>query len=125
MPQQRSGLSGRQAEFARNVALGNVPAKAAWLAGYAPGSAARQAWRLLARPAVARRVAELREAARAWKAVPAELRQAEFLAHIDAAMDEGRLEPALRLIRFYDADLGLFHHPVPPRYGMDKNDEKR
>ena len=61
MPASSGRLTGRQAAFALLYLDAPTAKAAAIAAGYSRDSAANQAWRLLRRPEVCRRVVELRD----------------------------------------------------------------
>ena len=122
-----AGLSGRQAAFARFVALGHAPSQAAVLAGYGATSAARQGWRLMGQPEIAARVDALKASAAALRRAPVDRVRGELNARFSAAIAAGKLSEAMRLAKVSE-DLflrGGLKPPVPARYGMDKNDDAR
>lgn len=122
-----AGLSGRQAAFARFVALGHAPSLAAVLAGYGAKSAARQGWRLMGQPEIVARIDALKASAAALRRAPVEQVRGELNARFSAAIAAGKLSEAMRLAKVSE-DLflrGGVKPPVPARYGMDKNDDGR
>ena len=127
MATSKTGLSGRQAAFARFVALGHAPAQAAVLAGYGAKSASRQGWRLMGQKDIVARIDALRASAAALRRAPVDRVRGELNARFSAAIAAGNPGEAMRLAKVSE-DLflrGGLKPPAPARYGMDKNDDGR
>ena len=123
MAASKTGLSGRQAAFARFVALGNAPSQAAMLAGYGAKSASRQGWRLMGQPDIVARIDALKASAAALRRAPEEQVRRELDARFNAAIAGKNLKEAIRLATLCE-DLflrGALKPLVPARHGMDKN----